>query len=281
MPSLAQPQKTRRIYLNVIGEDGNPVGDLSMADVQLREASVPQKITRLALSNHPMRIALLVDTSAGANFQIADLRAALGAFFGVVPPPHEVLFVTTGVHEQVRVQPTADRMPLMNSAQSLFPDTGGGTGTALFDALDDVDGRFMKKAGDKTPVYVIVTGDGFETSQRFDEKAFDALTRSLQARDVPVYGVVLSKAALGTPASIAVHLANNTQGHIEMIGSTLQLVGALKKVGTLVVENDKRMATWYEVEFTSTSNDAQPLIEVQVLTRQGMRTQLAATRHIP
>jgi len=276
----AQP-KTRRVYMNVVGADGAPVTDLATDDVQVREGGVSQKITRLGLSNHPMRIALLVDTSAGSLFQLVDLRTALTAFFDAVPAPHEVLLVTTGSQVRVRVQPTSDQKKLKDSAQSLFTDTGGGTGTLLYDALDEVDGRFMKKAVDRLPVFVVVTGDGAETSQRLDERAVDQFTQSLQSRDVPVHAVVLSRGAAQTPASLALHLTGSTRGHSDVIGSSLQLTDKLKALGAAIVENERKMSTWYEVEFVSTSTDAQPLIEVGLAARPGVRTQVAATRRVP
>jgi hypothetical protein len=114
----------------------------------------------------PMRIALLVDTSAGTSSAIVQIRAGVSAFLEALPPEHEVVLVTTGRRTQVRVPPTTDRSKLTASAGGMLPDNGP---TALMDALTEVDDRFMRKAGDRAPVFVIVTGDGSENSKGDDQ----------------------------------------------------------------------------------------------------------------
>jgi hypothetical protein len=62
------------------------------------------------------------------------------------------------------------------------------------------------------------------------------------------------------------------------VSSTLpERVSAL---ATAIVEEDRTLASWYEVEFASTSNEAQPTIEV-VLVRPGIKARLSAVRRLP
>jgi hypothetical protein len=177
------------------------------------------------------------------------------------------------------VQPTADRKKLKDAAKSLFFDGHGG-GTLLFDALTEVDDRFMKKAGDRSPVIVIVTGDGREASQRYDERAFNQLTNSLALRGVPVHGLAFSRGAIQWPAAMAQHLAEVTRAHVELVPVSSTLPERLKALAVQVVADDRDMATWYEIDYVSASKSAQPAIEIGMI-RQGVKMQPFAARHLP
>jgi len=54
-----------------------------------------------------------------------------------------------------------------NAANGLFSDGGA---TPLMDALMEVDDRFMRKVEDRWPVFVLVSGDGAESSAGANEK---------------------------------------------------------------------------------------------------------------
>jgi hypothetical protein len=157
----------------------------------------------------PMRIALLVDTSAGTSSAIVQIRAGVSAFLEALPPEHEVVLVTTGRRTQVRVPPTTDRSKLAASAGGMLPDSGP---TALMDALTEVDDRFMKKAGDRAPVFVIVTGDGSENSKG-DDQGFNRWMTEIAKRGVAVSAVVLKTTGNGLPDVIASTLVKATRGH--------------------------------------------------------------------
>jgi len=233
----------------------------------------------VAPSNHPMRIALLVDTTDTSHYEIADLRAALDGFIDAVPAPHEMLIVSTGQQVLVRVPPTADHKKLKDAAKNLFYDGHGG-GTLLFDALVDVDDRFIKKAVGLTPVIVIVTGDGREASQRYDERAFSQLANSIALRGIQVHAAAFSRGAIQVPASMSQYLASMTKGHADLAAVSNTLPERLKALAGQIVETDRKMATWYEVDYLSTSKSEQPTTEV-AMVRQGIRTQVSAVRHMP
>lgn len=277
---LSAQSKSRRVYVGAANAaTGVPVPDLAVADLIVKEDGVEQKVTKLALSNHPMQIALLVDTTDTSGYVIADLRAALDGFIDAVPAPHEMLLVSTGQQVRVRVQPTADRKKLKDAAKNLFFDGRGG-GTLLFDALVEVDRRFLRNAVDLSPVIVIVTGDGREASQRYDEKAFTQLANSIALRGMQAYAEVFSRGAIQAPASMSRYLASVTKGRANLVPVSDTLPARLKGLADEIVENDQKMASWYEVDYLSTSKSDQPATEVSMV-RQGIRTQVSAVRRLP
>lgn len=270
----------RRLYIKAVdAATAEPVPDLGPADIQIKEDGVVQAVMKVALSNHPMRIALLVDTTDTSHYEIADLRAALNGFIDAVPLPHELALVSTGQQVRVRVQPTADRKKLKDAVNNFFYDGHGG-GTLQFDALLEVDDRFLKKAVDFSPVIVIVTGDGREASQHYDEKAFNQLSNSFALRGVSVHAVAFSRGAIQWPAALAQHLAEVTRGHSELVPVSSTLPERLRGLAKEIVDNDRDLATWYEVDYVSASKSPQPAIEVG-MSRQGIRMQPFAVRHLP
>ena len=186
----------------------------------------------------PMRIALLVDTSAATASAIARIRAAVSAFLDALPPEHEVLLVTTGRRTQVRVPPTTDRTRLKENAGGMLPELGP---TALLDSLKAVDDRFMRKtSGDRLPVFVILTADGSENSHEVDQKGFNRWVDEITFRGVSVNAIVLKTSANGVPESIASGLAQVTHGHYASMGIAGNIAEAMAQLAARLGDDAAR-----------------------------------------
>ena len=172
----------------------------------------------------PMRVALLVDTGAGTSAVLHQVRSSLVAFVDALPPDPELLLVSTGRRIEVRVQPTTDRKKVKDSINGLLADGGP---TPLMDALREIDDRFMRKAEDRSPVFVILTGDGSENSVNTDIPAFNTWLRTLGPRGVSAHAVVL-KTGNGPPEAVARAVTQSTGGHLETTGSGARLAGLMK-----------------------------------------------------
>lgn len=174
-----------------------------------------------------MRVALLVDTSAGTSTAIPQIREAVAAFLDALPPEHEVLLVTTGRRTQVRVPPTMDRPKLKDSAKGLLSESGP---TPLIDALLEIDGRFMRKAPERWPVYVVITGDGAESSRDNDDQAFNRWIADIVRRGLSANAVVLKVAGNGLPESIAASIVKATHGHYVAMSSGTTMPQAMRQL---------------------------------------------------
>jgi hypothetical protein len=173
-----------------------------------------------------MRVALLVDTSAATSSAIVQIRAAVSAFIDTLPPESEIVLVTTGRRTQVRVPPTTDKAKLKGSANGMLSENGP---TALMDTLVDVDERFMRKAGDRWPVVVILTGDGNDSSKE-DEQEFNRWMSEIVRRSVSVNALVLKGSNLGLPGQITATLTQATHGHYASMGLTGDISEAMTKL---------------------------------------------------
>ena len=183
---------------------------------------------------HPMRIALIVDTSAATASVLQLLRPAVIALVDAVPADADLLLVSAGRRAQVRVPPTTDHARIKSSVQGLVADGGP---TPLIDALLEIDDRFMKKAADRWPVYVIITGDGSESS-RTEGDVFSNWLTTLAARHVSGHAVVI-KTGNGLPESIARAVTQAAPGHFETVSGG-NVEKALKSLGTLIAEEYDR-----------------------------------------
>lgn len=159
---------------------------ITMAPLLGVAGALPSHLSAQPTALGPMRVALLVDTSEAAAPAISQLRTGVVAFIDALPPEHEIVLVSTGRRVQVRVQPTTDHKKLATAANGLLADGGP---TPLADALLEVEDRFMKKADH--PVFVIVTGDGPDSSIRTDDRTFNGFLQDIRTKQIPAHAIVL------------------------------------------------------------------------------------------
>jgi len=164
----------------------------------------------------PMRVIVLVDTSAATSSAMPQIRTAVASLIEALPGEHEIALVTTGRHAQVRVQPTADRAKLKSSAAGLTTDGGP---TALMDALREMDDRFLRKPADRWGVFVVITGDGSENSKDTDTVTFNTFLADINRRGVLANAIVLKTTGTGLPEVIATSIVKATGGHYAVMSS--------------------------------------------------------------
>jgi hypothetical protein len=276
--SRPAPGKTRQLFVNVSTATGAPVLDLGSADFDVQEGGEKRTVVHAALATTPMRIALMVDTSDAAASAFTHMRSGLLAFLDALSPEQEVVLITTGRQMRVRVPPTTDRKKLKDAAGGLFPD---GAGTPLMDSLLDADARFMRKADDRWPVFVIVTSDGTESTPGARDKEFNQWIDGLRSRAATVHAIVLKvKDGSGIPEIVASNATKNTGGRFESIVISNALPDKLKVLGEQLTSDYRQMSTNYQVEFLT--DTAGPLAGVNVgVARSGVKMQLSYQRRFP
>ncbi len=282
LPLHAAPQsknnkkpQTRQIFLTVTGSSGEPVLDLTTSNFEISEGGTKRTVLRAGLATNPMRIALMVDTSDAANAAIAHIRTGVVAFLETLAPEQEVMLVTTGRQMRVRVPFTTDRKKLVSAAGGLF---GDGAGTPLMDALVEIDQRFMSKADDRWPVFVIVTTDGTESSTGVQDKEFNRWVESLRYRAATVEAITIkTKGNGGLPEVIAMNASTNTGGHYDSILVSNALPDKLKTLATQMNVDFEKMRTRYQVDFETET--AGPLSNVEAgVNREGVKMQVSYQR---
>jgi hypothetical protein len=173
----------------------------------------------------PMRVAILVDTGAATSSAIAQIRAGVTAFLDALPTQDEVLLATTGGSTRVRVAPTTDRRKLKDNIKGVLSDNGP---TLLMDSLVEIDHRYMRNAAGRWPVFVIISGDGSDSSIRTDASAFNDWIAEIADRGVSANAIVLKTSRYNLPDFVArqglssrVTLTPSGNGLAELIATTL------------------------------------------------------------
>jgi hypothetical protein len=266
---------TRQVFVSVLDRSGAPVLDLHPADFHLTETGVPREVVRAGLAKSPMRVVLLVDNSDAVGPALNFLRAGLLAFLDTLPPEHEVMIVSTGRQLRVRVPPTLDRKKLNDIANGLFTD--GGAGSMLIDSLLEIDDRFLKKADDRWPVFVIISSDGVETSAGAHEKQFNQWSLAMAGRGIIAHAIVLKfKGNGGLPEMVAMNVTENSGGHYDFINTGNSLPDKMKALASLMADDYKQASMKYQVEYATDSKEWKP-VEVAV-ARDGVRVQVSQGR---
>jgi hypothetical protein len=275
-PRPSESGGTRQLFVDVSTGTGSPVLDLAPADFDVREGGVKRTVVHAGLATTPMRIALLVDTSDALGPALTNVRAGLLAFLDALPPEQEVVLITTGRHMRVRVPPTTDRKKLKEAAGGLFPEGGG---TLLVDSLLEADARFLSKADDRWPVFVIVTSDGTESSPGAREKPFNRWMDGLRVRAATAHAIVLKvNDGSGVPEVVALNVTKNTGGRFASIVVGNALPDKLKALGEQLSTDYRQMSTKYQLDFLT--DTAGPLTGVEVgVARSGIAMQLSYQRH--
>jgi von Willebrand factor type A domain len=264
---------TRQVFVAVTDRGGAPVLDLTANDFEIKENGVARPIDRAGLARSPMRIALVIDTSDSTTEAVSMIRKGLADFLDALPPQHEVLMASTGRQMRVRVPPTTDRKKLGDAARGLFSDGGA---TRLMDGLLEIDDRFMKDAEDRWPVFVIVTGDGAESSAGGNEKKFNDWVRGLPARGIVAHGIVLKYKGQGMPEVVTSQMAQTTGGRYDFMNTSNSLPAKLAAIAEQLNRDFAAVQTKYAIAFHTDAADA-GRVSIGV-ARQGVTLQLTNGR---
>src|SRR6185437_4438717 len=92
----------------VIGRDGKYIPNLRREDFEVYENGVKQDIAYFAPVENPFTVALLIDTSRSALFDLQDIQEAAIAFVEKMRPNDRALVITFASDVAVLAEPTSD-----------------------------------------------------------------------------------------------------------------------------------------------------------------------------
>lgn len=270
--SLAAQRVPKRVYVSVLDADGRPVTDLTAKEFQISESGQRRGVTRVTIGQ-PLRIMLLVDSSTSTSAMMASFRNALNGFVDLIPPEHEVGFVSSGGQIRVRAQPSVGREKL-KAEIARFASEGGAN--AFLETLIETDQRFLKKTAGQWPVFVIATAD-MDTRHEPDVVRYNTFMNDFLARGGAAHTVLLAAKRIGAVSDIAKNLTENTGGMFLPITLDSALPDKLKSIAQRVVDDHHQMEEKYEVEFSGDQTLQRAEISVGV-TRPGVTVQMSPRR---
>lgn len=171
----AAPLVERVIYVTVVDRAGRPVNDVSAEQLSVLENDMPLEILRVSQAADPMDIAVLVDTSADAEWAVADIRQGLTEFIRGLGGRHQVTIVGFGQRPTVLVEYTSDLRKLEGGVARVMAQRG--SGAYLLDAMVET-ARELSSREHARRQMVILTTEGREFSTRQASDVLDAVRRS-------------------------------------------------------------------------------------------------------
>lgn len=226
--------------VTVLGEGGRPVEGLGLADFEVLEDGVPQRLTHLARhADVPLRVGLVVDTSGSMEKTLPEVqRVALG-FLRSLLRPTDRAFVVAFSDRPALLQPmTRDFDALGRSLLALRAERL----TALYDAIVFSLFQFSGVRGRRA---LVVLTDGEDNASRHTFEQVVELAARISAT-VYTVGVDLSVRELRARAGLQ-RLARSTGGEAFFVASG----GALERVYSRI-ERDLR--SQYLLAYTSSSS---------------------------
>jgi VWFA-related protein len=200
---LAAPETTaqqrdtreRRVVVSVLDRAGNPAAGLTPADFTVREDGIAREVIKVEQSTAPMQIAILVDTSAGMQISLRDVRLGIATFARSVwsrNPDSDITLMEFGERPRVLIPATARAETLKNGIDALFEHPG--SGAYLQDAVVDA-ARTLKSRAAPRPVIVVFSR---ESSPEFSTRQSGPVEAAIKDTNAQLWSLILRE---GSPAA--------------------------------------------------------------------------------
>ena len=138
----------------VIGRDGKYVPNLRRDDFEVYENGVKQDIAYFAPVENPYTVALLIDTSRSALFDLQDIQEAAVAFVEKMRPNDRALVITFSNEVTVLTEATSDHDVLTRAIRDIKP----GGSTRVYDAINFVLAERFARAEGRTALVLFTDG---------------------------------------------------------------------------------------------------------------------------
>lgn len=178
----------------------------------------------------PLRVVLIIDSSATMAPMLTEFRAGLHAFIDTIPEDVELTLVSTGGQLRVRLAPTFDKARMHEAASHFAPDGGA---NAFLDTMLEANKRFIRPAQDRRPVVIALTTD----EPTFGEAPIDAYNAFVDAfleRRGRAHAVVIRGTNSGVVSLVLENLTKNTDGVLTTMAVANSLARRMREMGEQV-----------------------------------------------
>jgi hypothetical protein len=176
--------RERTIFVSAVNSKGDPIEDLGVGDVIVREDGVRREVLRLSRATEPIDIAVLVDNSAAADDAIVHIREALRVFVARMAGGNQIALVALADRPTILVDYTSDPRRLEAGIGRLFAMTA--SGMTFLDAVIETSRGLARRDTPRAVIVPILT-DGVEFTNRYHR---DVVT-ALKAAQAPLHAVAI------------------------------------------------------------------------------------------
>jgi VWFA-related protein len=258
--AVATHGNDKSIFVSALDGSGKPVKDLTVSELRIREDGVEREVSGLMPAIDPLTIALLADTTKGADEYIRDIRDALSAFVRQVraaSPDAPITLMEFGQASITVVPFTTNTDDLDKGITKLVGKPNAKS--VLLEAIIEASGQLAKRPSPRRAIVVLNMEPSDEQSREEPKKINDALRKS----GAQLWAVSLQKGTMKNPTRDIVlnALTKNTGGSREFI------VGQ-SALGAVLTSYAGALTAQYELTYKRPNKSAQ-VVQVAT-TRQGL-----------
>jgi hypothetical protein len=259
--------RVRQVPVAVWTKDGEPVDDLSVEEVEVKEGGKKRKVLGTSRDTRPVSVALILDSSQwmGRAYQSTLVPAAM-EFWRALPADARFTVWTCGgglSHAvDFGVEPEA--------AEAILRTTAVGGPLLTLDAMVEAS-RHLQKTGGGRRVVVVVTSPQIELSQPLVQRTSQAIP---EGEISPFF--LLVKASEGGVASGGWDVESLLEQMAEGYGGGYNLVLTAQAVGKLLDDLAAGIRSQYLVRFESEAD--KPSVPEVKISRKGVRAQAGLAR---
>jgi VWFA-related protein len=167
--------------VSVLDRSGRFISGLKQKDFHIFENNMEQKIEYFASVEQPFTVVLMIDVSPSTKFQIDEIHNAAITFVNQLRRDDKVAVIAFDQRVHVLAAPTNNRIVLENAImQAQF-----GSGTSLYDAVDDVINRQLRLIEGRKAVVLFT--DGVNTTSR--RATYESTVRETEEIDALFYPI--------------------------------------------------------------------------------------------
>lgn len=168
----------------VIGRNGKYVPTLRREDFHLYEEGVEQKLAYFAPVDRPITLAIVIDTSRSAVFELRNIQDAAISLINQMRPNDQALIVSFSSEVKLLAEPTSD----LNKLRTAILNATTGGATRVYDAVDFViNQRLAGIAGRKA---IVLLTDGVDTDSR--DATYQTTINDAAKSDALIYAIQFS-----------------------------------------------------------------------------------------
>lgn len=260
--AAVQTADDKTIFVGVVDEAGQPVKDIRMDEILIREDGQDREVVSVKPSTETLTVALLVDTTAGAEEYIRDIRDGFTAFvrqISSMAPGARLMLMEFG-QAAVTIEPfTSDYEKLTGSINRVFPKRRAAS--VLLEALIASNNALANQPSRRRAVVAFNMEPSDEQSREEPRKINEALRRS----GAQLWSVSLQKGGNKNSNRDVVleQLTKNSGGRREFIV-------AQSAIQTYLTQYANALASQYEVTYKRPAGSRPSVVQTGT-TRQGTR----------
>ena len=157
------------------------VSDLVKGDFKIYEDGIEQEIAYFGMSDKPLTVILLLDTSPSTKYKIEEIQEAASVFVNQLKPQDRVEVIKFNRKIRVLVRATKNRQKI-HKAINKAKFSGG---TSLYDSVDFALKERLKKVRGRTAIVLFT--DGVDTTS--DEAFYDDTVQRVEQSNTVIFAI--------------------------------------------------------------------------------------------